>query len=339
MAISASMVSILIPCYNAAPYVGAALESALAQTWPNLEIIVVDDGSTDGSAAVCEKYVPRGVRVFRQENEGAAAARNRAHSACSGQYILFLDADDQISQEHISSLVAAIAGAPRCVAMSQWDRFLSSPAEAGFPHRSDYRDASGVDWLVEAWSDARQMMQPGMFLMPRALLAEVGGWDGRLSLGDDFEFLARVLAISSGVRFAPSARLYYRSGVSGSISGQKGRKAVASAFLSSMLATQHLLDAEDSLRTRRACANILQSFEYTYYPEHADLRARMRARAAELGGADVSPEGPPGFQQLRRAIGWRAARRVQHLAERLGLNGASRRRRRLSRLRVERVEP
>jgi hypothetical protein len=178
-----------------------------------------------------------------------------------------------------------------------------------------------------------------MFLIPRALLAEVGGWDRRLSLIDDFEFIARVLAISAGVRFAPSARLYYRSGLPGSLSGRTSRPAVESAFLSSMLATQHLLDAEDSPRTRRACANILQNFEYTYYPEHADLRARMRARVAELGGADLAPGGPPGFQKLSRAIGWRAARRVQILAERFGLNGASRRRRRLGQLRVERVEP
>ena len=323
IAITAPKVSVLIPCYNAAPYVGAALESALAQTWPNLEIIVVDDGSTDGSAAACEKYVARGVQVFRQKNEGAAAARNRAHSASTGQFILFLDADDQISPEHITGLGAAITGAPRCVAMSQWDRFRSSPAEAEFPHRSAYRDASGVDWLVEAWSDARPMMQPGMFLMPRDLLAEAGGWDSRLSLIDDFEFIARVLAISAGVRFAPSARLYYRSGLAGSLSGHKSRTAVKSAFLSSMLATQHLLDAEDSPRTRRACACILQSFEYTYYPGHADLRAQIRARVAELGGADLAPEGPPGFHKLRRAIGWRAARRVQHLAERMKLNGAA----------------
>ena len=98
-----------------------------------------------------------------------------------------------------------------------------------------------------------------------------------------------------------------------------------------MLGTQHLLAAEDSPRTRRACANVLQMFEYNYYPTHADLRSKARARVAELGGSDLPPDGPPGFQMLRHLIGWRYARRVQRLAERLGLNGAARRARRARR--------
>lgn len=319
-------VSVLIPCFNAQPYIAATLESALAQTWSKSEIIVVDDGSTDGSTEQIERFGERGVVLLRQENAGAAAARNRALAAGTGDFVLFLDAGDLINPEHISSLVAVIADAPRCVAMSQWDRFHGSPTEASFPLRPGYRDASGVDWLVQEWADARPMMQSGMFLIPRALLSELGTWHERLSLIDDFEFFARIIVGSDGVRFAPAAHLYYHSGVAGSLSGRRSRKAVESAFLSAMLATQHLLSAENSPRTRRVCANVLQDFEYTYYPDHADLRERIRTRVAELGGADIMPDGPPGFQTLRHAIGWRAARRVQRLAEGLGFNQSAPRR-------------
>jgi hypothetical protein len=261
------------------------------------------------------------VRIIRQENAGAAAARNRALSACSGDFVLFLDADDLIDPRHIASLHAAIADASGCIAVSQWDRFTNAPNEAAFPHRPSYRNAPGVDWLL----DGQTMLQPGMFLIPRALLVETGGWDERLSLIDDFEFFTRVIARSAGVRYASGARLYHRSGLPGSLSGSNGRKAAESACLSLMLGTRHLLDVEDSQRTRRACADALLSFEHIYYPAHADLRARMRARVAELGGSDLVPVGPPGFHKLRRFVGWRAARRVQHLAERFGLNGAARR--------------
>jgi GT2 family glycosyltransferase len=319
------VVSVLIPCHNAAPYIAATLDSVLAQTWQQLEVIVVDDGSTDGSVSVLAEYTGHGVRVIHQQNVGAAAARNRALEASNGQSVLFLDADDLINADHIASLHAAIADAPRCIAMSEWDRFLVSPEEAVFPQRCSYHDAPGAAWLAQDWANASAMTQCGMFLIPRAALAEAGGWDERLTLIDDFEFYARVIARSAGVRFAPGARLYYRSGLNGSLSARKSRKAAESAFLSLMLGTQHLLEAEDSPRTRRACANVLRSFDYTYYPAHSDLRAKVRARAAKLGRADLAPDGPPGFQKLRRIVGWRAARRVQHLVERLGLNRTARR--------------
>jgi GT2 family glycosyltransferase len=316
-------VSVLIPCHNAAPYVGAALDSVLGQTWRRLEVIVVDDGSTDGSAAILAGFARRGVRVIHQQNAGASAARNRALKASTGEFILFLDADDLVNSEHIASLHAAIADAPRCIAMSQWDRFTHSPDEARFPHRPTYLDVPGATWLAQDWAEAGCMTQCGMFLMPRAVLADVGGWDERLTLIDDFEFYARLIAASAGVRYAEGARLYYRSGLRGSLSGTRRRKAVESAFLSLMLGTGHLLAAENSPRTRRACANVLQSFDYDYYPTHADLRQKVRIRIAELGGSDLAPDGPPGFQRLRRLVGWRAARRVQHLAERLRLNRAA----------------
>jgi glycosyltransferase involved in cell wall biosynthesis len=325
MSNSEPVISVLIACHNAASYVGAAVESVLAQTWPWLEVVVVDDGSTDCSVAAVASFEGRGVRVIQQANAGAAAARNRALAASSAPFVLFLDADDLISPDHLASLHAAIAGAPRSIAMSQWDRFSLSPDEAVFPPRATYRDAPGAEWLAQDWAQAGAMTQCGMFLIPRALLALAGGWDERLTLIDDFEFYARVIAGSAGVRFAPSARLYYRSGLRGSLSGQKSRKAAESAFLSLMLGTRHLLAAENSPRTRLACANVLQSFDYTYYPGHADLRAKIRARVAELGGSDLAPDGPPGFQAMRRFVGWHVARRVQHLAERLRLNGAVRR--------------
>lgn len=307
-------ISVLIPCYNAAPYVGAALDSVLAQDLPDVEVIVVDDGSTDRSGEVLRRYEPRGVKVITQENRGAAAARNSAFAASTGTHVLFLDGDDIIAPTHLSALAARQEGFS--VAMGSWDRFRITPEEATFPHRPGYRDASGPDWLTAEWMDALPMMQSGMFLVPRALVEAHGGWDERLSLTDDFEFFARILSRCDRVRYAPGAQLYYRSGIAGSLSGQKSRKAVESQFLSIMLGTAHLLAAENTPRTRRACANILQSFDYEHFPAHPDLRSAARARARELGGADIEPNGPPRFHALRRVLGWRLARRIQRAAGR-----------------------
>jgi hypothetical protein len=167
------------------------------------------------------------------------------------------------------------------------------------------------------------MMQCALWLIPRPVLETSGLWDERLSLINDFEFFARVLVHTDGVRFTPGARLYYRSGLDDSLSGQTSRDHVESAFHSLMNGTQHLLDREDNPRTRRAAANMLQDFIYTFYPDHPDLRSRVAERVAELGGSDLPPDGPPGFQALRRVTGWRIARRVERFAQRHNLTRSS----------------
>ena len=311
------LVSVLVPAHNAERFASATVESALAQTHPDVEVVVVNDGSTDGTRGVLAAYEGRGVRVVDQPNAGAAAARNRALRESSGRAVLFLDGDDVIGRDHVARLVDRLAGSESAVAMGEWDRFTDDPSTATFSPRPTYRDAGGVDWIVQDWADARPMTQSGTFLIPRALLDRVGGWDERLSLIDDFEFFARVIARSGGVRFAPGARLYYRSGLGGSLSGRKSRRARESQALSLLLGTQHLLDAEDSPRTRHAAAGVLQDFVYDVYPDHPDLRAQVRQRVAELGGSDLPPDGPPGFHRLRRLVGWRLARRAERVSRHL----------------------
>src|SRR5262249_10572299 len=97
------LVSILIPAYNAQEWIADTLRSAIAQTWPRKEIIVVDDGSKDQTIAVARQLEGQGVRVIPQKNSGAAASRNTAFSHCQGDYIQWLDADDLLAPDKISS--------------------------------------------------------------------------------------------------------------------------------------------------------------------------------------------------------------------------------------------
>lgn len=319
------LVSICIPCFNAEQYIAAAIDSVLAQTYPHIEIVVVDDGSADGSRGRLSTYEDR-IMVIEQENCGAAAARNTALKHSRGTHVLFLDSDDLLAPKHVEALCLALQfAASETIAFGRWARFKGDPSEAHFSEPIIDRDLSGMEWLIKDMEGALPMFQSGMFLLPKRLLQKTGGWDERLSLIDDFEFFTRVISSCAGMTFAHEARLYYRSGVVNSLSGQKSRKAVESQALSLLLGTGHLLAVENSPRTRRACANVLQAFEYEHYANHPDLRSGIRARVAELGGADIGPNGPPGFHKLRPWIGWKAARHVQRAAERLGLNSVARR--------------
>ena len=102
------LVSILIPAYNSEQWIADTLQSALAQTWPRKEIIVVDDGSRDRTAEVARLFASNGVAVVSTANQGAAAARNHALSLSHGDYIQWLDADDLLAPaEQRAALVGA----------------------------------------------------------------------------------------------------------------------------------------------------------------------------------------------------------------------------------------
>lgn len=107
------MISVIIPVYNAGEFLMPCLDSVLAQTCRDLEILLIDDGSTDGSGAVCDAYGVKDsrVRVIHQENRGLSAARNAGLDAAAGDFISFVDADDVLAPEMLEVLLAAMENA------------------------------------------------------------------------------------------------------------------------------------------------------------------------------------------------------------------------------------
>ena len=104
---SKPLVSVIIPVYNVKNYLNQCLTSVLAQTYQNLEIILVDDGSTDGSREICDAYAfrDRRIMVLHQDNAGVSAARNWALDRCQGEYLTFVDADDYIEKDLVEVLL------------------------------------------------------------------------------------------------------------------------------------------------------------------------------------------------------------------------------------------
>ena len=318
------LVSICVPCRNAAPYVADTLRSLLTQSWPYLEVIVVDDASTDGSveAVLAIAASDQRVQLHRGSFGSAARARNAALAHAKGAFIKFMDADDLLSPTAVADQVARLQGRSDAVAMGQWGRFTNDDLSTFcFDRRSQSADADPLDWLVSAWADAEPMMQAGMFLIPRALLERCGGWDEDLSLIDDFEFFTRVLCHAQELLFTPDAVLYYRSGLAGSLSGRRSRDAAQSAFEAITSATTQLLARRSDAAARRSCANVMQNFIYGFYPHVPRLRQAMAARVRALGGSDLPPPGGPRFQLMRRCLGWRVAARLQHYSQRLATSG------------------
>ena len=106
------LVSVMMPAYNAGIFIGQAIESVLTQTYPHWELVIVDDGSTDGTSKVIERYVDRRIKVISQLNRGEATARNVALEAVQGEYLAFLDADDMWLPDHLEQAVSYLVNHP-----------------------------------------------------------------------------------------------------------------------------------------------------------------------------------------------------------------------------------
>jgi len=307
------LVSIIVPCYNAAPWLAPTLESALAQQGIAAEIIVVDDGSTDESLRIARQFESRGVRIETQANRGASAARNRGLRLAQGAFLQFLDADDLLDPSKIRLQVDMAAGLdPGMVLCSAWSRFADTPGPAAGPPELLCRDADPVSWVVAKFAH-NAMMHPAAWLVPRALAEIAGPWDESLSLDDDGEYFTRVVLASRGVRCCPAARSFYRSGLAGSLSRAKSDRAWESAYRSLRLSGARLLAAEDSPRTRGAYATALQHYIYDAYPRAAACRREAAGKVRELGGSSLPPPGGPKYRLACRVLGWRLAKRLASL--------------------------
>lgn len=303
-------VSVLIPCHNAEKYIGETLESVLRQTWQSLEVVVVDDGSTDGSANVIKRFGRENLRYVRQANAGAAAARNRAFAESTAPFVQFLDADDLLDQDKIERQMVRLAERPDCVASSEWGRFFGNPSSTQFKPEPVWRDLDPLEWLVEA-RESGEMLFPAIWLVPRAIVTAAGKWNETLTLGDDGEYFTRVLLCAREVLFCSGARCRYRSGVPGSLSGRKSPEAWASQFRVIELSEARVRAREDSERVRRGFALSWQHFAHACYPYVPDQAQRALDRAVELHAVTILPDGGFVFRMLTRVLGWRAARRLQ----------------------------
>jgi glycosyltransferase involved in cell wall biosynthesis len=188
------LVSILIPCYNAERWIARAIESALAQTWSNTEVIVVDDGSSDHSLEVIRGFEPR-IRWVTGVNQGGNAARNRLLQLARGDWIQYLDADDYLRSTKVQRQIAFARDNPDCDVIcspTAWERLQNGKLVCTDETIPTPRDP----WVLLAkW----QLPQTGGPLWRRAALESVGGWLASQPCCQEHELYLRLLG--SGRKF------------------------------------------------------------------------------------------------------------------------------------------
>lgn len=179
-------VSVVIPCYQQGHFLSDAIESVLAQTLPAHEIIVVDDGSRDNTAAVAAKYPS--VRYIHQDNSGPASARNKGISECTGSYLVFLDADDRLLSKALEIGLSSLNANPECAFVfgrCQYIEHDGSPGSVFQPPYHETDDYLAMLRICRIWHPAAVMWRVTVFDI-------VNGFDSSLVSCSDYELYLRV---------------------------------------------------------------------------------------------------------------------------------------------------
>ena len=199
-------VSVVMPAYNAEATVGAAVASVLWQTYPDVELVVVDDGSTDGTAALVRAFDGR-VTLVEGANAGVGAARNRGIAAARGELIAFLDADDLMLEGHLEALVGVYERHGGLATANAYWLFAGGihPTRTRFKGR--YPEPARQRRAI-----LEQNFVSTMSLFPRALVDEIGPFDPEKRHAEDWDFWLRAIYAGHRVRLQPKPLALYRWG-------------------------------------------------------------------------------------------------------------------------------
>lgn len=198
-------VSVVIPTYNRPEFVREAIASVLRQDYPDVELVVVDDGSSDGTAAVVREF-GTAVRYLWQENRGVSAARNRGAAACTGDLIAFLDSDDLWMPGKVAAQVAYFEAHPEAQACHTDEVWIRRGVRVN--ERHVHRKRGGWQFLA---SLPRCLISPSAVMLRRALWERLGGFDETLPACEDYDLWLRLTAVAP-VGFLPERLVTKRGG-------------------------------------------------------------------------------------------------------------------------------
>lgn len=191
------LVSVVIPSYNMAAYTPLTVESALAQDYPDVEVIVVDDGSTDGSVEALRRFAGR-IRLIEQKNAGACAARNRGLRECKGEFVAFLDCDDLWRRNKLSRCIAALRSRPEASMVHSFAYWIDGAGKVFGPPRFEPRPEGRV---FAELARANHVVNSTPVSRTAAVRA-AGGWDEAIFTTADWDLWLR-LSKTAEVAFIP----------------------------------------------------------------------------------------------------------------------------------------
>ncbi|MBC6112167.1 glycosyltransferase family 2 protein [Pedobacter fastidiosus] len=313
------LVSIIIPVYNAEKLLAIAIESAINQSYSNCELLIIDDGSTDQSFFIAQKYISDQVRIIKQDNKGASAARNHGINRAKGDYIQFLDADDFLHQDKIRLQLELIEEKDDTLGLGPTAYFndgenLFSPTI----EKEWFSDGTNnpVDFLTKLYGarlvgeNYGGMIQPNSWLVPKSLIEKAGPWNEELTLDDDGEFFCRVILASKGIVYAQESINYYRKFKSNdNLSSLTTDQAFRSAIKSTQLKYSHLSKKLDQKLLDKIFSRLYWAIAVELYPKNLKLYKEVKKIITQLNKDKITGyyTHTPFYRFVTKYFGWKTS--------------------------------
>jgi glycosyltransferase involved in cell wall biosynthesis len=313
-------VSILIPCYNAARWIQQAIQSALDQTWPNKEVVVVDDGSTDGSLPIIRSFGDA-IRVETGPNRGGNVARNRLLELSDGEWVQYLDADDYLLPDKIERQ------------MAQFDRAQVDVAYAPMilqywkDNQKLWQERPSIPEPHDLWVHLVRGLLPrtGGPLWRRAAIVDVGNWRPDQPSCQEYELYLRMLIANKRFQFCPTAGAVYRLWSSTTVCRKDPYRTLV-LRLRIIDAVEEHLQAKGELTEERRDAIAHGRIESARGLYQIDRQASRRV--AELARSkhpkyrlDASGCFPRAYRLVYHSLGFHAAESIAQVTRRLRTRG------------------
>lgn len=270
------LVSVIIPAYNAEDYIIQCLESILKQTYTNLEIIVVNDGSTDATLEILKTIQDSRIVLISQENRGCSSAKNSGLKHASGSFIQYLDADDVLSPDKIEAQVQKIRSSQNSIAVCRTIVFQNDINQNLEEIDTDIinKEGSGLTFLLRLMGGdgVPAMVQPNAYLLPKEIADKIGDWNVSISPSpdEDGEYFARALLAAENVYFTEGINYYRKLSDQKSLSQVHSYQRALNLLKTVELKFKHVFNVEKSKRTEKLFQLNISQVAYQYgndYPQ------------------------------------------------------------------------
>lgn len=298
--------SVLIPLYNAEQYIEDTIIRLKKQTYPNIEVIIVDDHSTDKSLKIAQKYVSEQVHVYVNPKKGGNSARNYAFLQSRGEYVKFIDADDFCSDNMIKSQMERILseGTRQTVVFSPV-RMYYPDGQLFVPPRGIDRDyVPSIELLLDIWR-GKGFNCPHCHLMHRSLVNKVNGWNENIIKNQDGEFFARIYAAADKALAVDSEYAVWWQTGSG-VSTQMSLRAIESVCETHCIISDLIYSYRNDEETRKICGRFIGAYVFFNYPLIKPLLPQIETYCEKTNTVLYFPK-QRRISILKALLGWKIA--------------------------------